>query len=99
MNSKHFWKMVKPFITNKGSTDHNDIILIEEGKQIRDKKEVAEKLNNFFSLTSFISQLVKQLSHLKKIENTIRGTRLPQSKLTFFQKLRLWWQVMTKWPP
>ena len=39
--------MVKPFISNKGNTDHNDIILIEEGKQIRDRKGVAEKLNNF----------------------------------------------------
>ena len=48
MNSKQFWKMVKPFISNKSDTDHNDIILIEEGKQIRDRKEVAEKLNNFF---------------------------------------------------
>ena len=90
--------MVKPFITNKGSTDHNDIILIEEGKQIRDKKKVAEKLNNFFTDIIHI-KLVKQLSHLKKIENTLRGTRLPQSKLTFSQNLRLWCQVMTKWPP
>ena len=49
MNSKQFWKMVKPFISNKGNTDHNDIILLEEGKQIRDRKRVAEKLNNFFT--------------------------------------------------
>ena len=49
MNSKQFWKMLKPFISNKGNTDHNDIILIEEGKQNRDRKGVAEKLNNFFT--------------------------------------------------
>ena len=49
MNSKQFWKMIKPFISNKGNTDHNDIMLIEEGKQIRDRKGVAEKLNNFFT--------------------------------------------------
>ena len=49
MNSKQLWKMIKPFISNKGNTDHNDIILIEEGKQIRDRKGVAEKLNNFFT--------------------------------------------------
>ena len=41
--------MVKPFISNKSNTDHNDIILIEEVKQIRDGKEVAEKLNNVFA--------------------------------------------------
>ena len=40
--------MEKPFISNKGHTYHNDIILIEEGKQIRDRKEVTEKLNNCF---------------------------------------------------
>ena len=41
--------MIKPFISSKGNTDHNDIILIEEGKQISAKKQVAEKLNNFFT--------------------------------------------------
>ena len=46
MNSKQFWKMVKPLISSKCNTDHNDNILIEEGKQIRDRKEVAKKLNN-----------------------------------------------------
>ena len=35
MNSMQFWKMEKPFISNRGNTDHNDIILIEEGEQIR----------------------------------------------------------------
>ena len=65
MNSKQFWKMIKPFISNKGNTDHNDIILMEEGKQIRDRKGAAEKLNNL-SLTSSISPLVKQLFHSKK---------------------------------
>ena len=34
MNTKHFWKMVKPFISNKTNADHNDIILIEDSKQI-----------------------------------------------------------------
>ena len=49
MNGKHFWKKVKPIISTKGNTYHNDIILIEEDKQIRDRKEVADKLNNFFT--------------------------------------------------
>ena len=33
MNSKQFWKMIKPFISNKGNIDHNDIILVEEGNR------------------------------------------------------------------
>ena len=35
MNTKQFWKMVKPFISNKTNTDHNDIILIEDSEQIK----------------------------------------------------------------
>ena len=55
MNTKQFWKMVKPFISNKTNTDHNDIILIEDSEQIRDRQKVAEKLNEFFTDIIFIS--------------------------------------------
>ena len=55
INNKQFWKMVKPFISNKTNTDHNDIILIEDSEQIRDRQKVAEKLNEFFTDIIFIS--------------------------------------------
>ena len=55
MNTKQFWKMVKPFISNKTNTDHNDIILIEHSEQIRDRQKVAKKLNEFFTDIIFIS--------------------------------------------
>ena len=55
MITKQFWKMVKPFISNKTNTDHNDIILIEDSEQIRDRQNVAEKLNEFFTDIIFIS--------------------------------------------
>ena len=41
--------MVKPVISNKTNTDHNDIILIEDSEQIRDRQKMAEKLNEFFT--------------------------------------------------
>ena len=55
MNIKQFWKVVKPFISNKTNTDHNDIILIEDSEQIRDRQKVATKLNEFFTDIIFIS--------------------------------------------
>ena len=44
----------KTFISNKTNADHNDIILIEDRKQIRDRQQVAEKLNEFFTDIIFI---------------------------------------------
>ena len=55
MNTNHFRKMVKPSISNKTNTDHNDIILTEDSEQIRDRQKVAEKLNEFFTDIIFIS--------------------------------------------
>ena len=45
--------MVKPFISNKGNTDHNDIIFLIE--LIRNRKKVAEKLNNFLTDIIYIT--------------------------------------------
>ena len=55
MNTIHFWKMVKPFISNKTNADHIDIILIKDCKQIRDRQQVAEKLSELFTDIIFIS--------------------------------------------
>ena len=70
MNTKQFWKMVKPFISNKTNTDHNDIILIEDSEQIRDRQKVAEKLNEFFTDIIFIStgkQVIQETNHEEAI--------------------------------
>ena len=55
MDTKQFWKMIKPFISNKTNADHNDIALIEDSKQIRNRQQVAEKLNECFTDIIFIS--------------------------------------------
>ena len=46
-DNKRFWKNVKPLFSEK-SNIKNSITLIEDGIVTSDKKEVAEKLNNYF---------------------------------------------------
>ena len=48
MGSKNFWKTVKPFISNKTNRNESDIILIENNKVIKDRKNVANTLNEYF---------------------------------------------------
>ena len=48
MRNKNFWKTVKPFISNKTNRNESDIILIENNKVIKDRKNVANTLNEYF---------------------------------------------------
>ena len=41
MSNKNFWKTVKPFISNKTNRNESDIILIENNKVIKDRKNAA----------------------------------------------------------
>ena len=47
-DSRKFWKTVKPFLSDKGISKTN-IILIEEGEIIQEDIELAKVLSNFFS--------------------------------------------------
>ena len=47
-DNRKFWKSVKPLFSNKFITTSNEIILEEKGKITSNKKEVADKMNNFF---------------------------------------------------
>ena len=47
-DNKTFWQRVKPIFSDKHKGVQSDIIIVENGETISDKKEVAEKLNNFF---------------------------------------------------
>ena len=46
-NGSSFWKVVKPFITNKGHHNGSDLTLLEDGRIITDHGEVAEVMNNY----------------------------------------------------
>ena len=48
MSNKKFWKTVKPFISNKTNRNESDIILIENNKVIKDRKNVANTLDEYF---------------------------------------------------
>ena len=47
-DNKTFWQRVKPLFSDKQKGIQSDIIIVENGETISDKKRVAEKLNNFF---------------------------------------------------
>ena len=47
-NGSSFWKVVKPFITNKGHHNCSDLTLLADGRIITDLGEVAEAMNNYY---------------------------------------------------
>ena len=46
-NNKMFWQKIKPLFSEKGNLKRS-ITLVENGSVISEKREVAEKLNNYF---------------------------------------------------
>ena len=47
--SKEFWKIIKPFLTNKGFLSGNEITITENDEVITDEKILAEKFNNHYT--------------------------------------------------
>ena len=48
-DQRKFWSTIWPFIHTRKQKNNNDIILKDNDKIIRDQREVAETLNEFFS--------------------------------------------------
>ena len=48
MNNKNLWKTVEPFISNKTNRNEPDIIVTENNNVIKDRKNVANTLNEYF---------------------------------------------------
>ena len=48
MTNKDFWKLVKPFLTNKGGLSGNDILLVKDDKTITKDDELAETFNDHY---------------------------------------------------
>ena len=48
MTNKDFWKLVKPFLTNKGGLSGNDILLVKDDKIITEDHELAETFNDHY---------------------------------------------------
>ena len=49
--NKEFWKIIKPFLTNKGFLSGNEITIIENDEVITEEKILAEKFNNHYTNT------------------------------------------------
>ena len=52
--NKEFWKIIKPFLTNKGFLSENETTIIENDEVTTDEKILAEKFNNHY--TNFIER-------------------------------------------
>ena len=54
-DNEKFWKVVKPLLNGKGSGVRNEIILLENGKILRDDNEAGKELHSYFN--SIVSSL------------------------------------------
>ena len=48
-SNQNFWKTVKPFFSEKGKTQEERILLVDNGKVISDDSEIATMFNGFFN--------------------------------------------------
>ena len=48
MTNEDFWKLVKPFLINKGGLSGNDILLVKDDKIITKDHELAETFNDHY---------------------------------------------------
>jgi hypothetical protein len=46
--NKDFWPTIKPFLSNKGYKDGNDITLSEDSKLVSDPKQICDIFNNYY---------------------------------------------------
>ena len=49
MSNKNFWKTVKLFTSNKTNRNESDVILVESSNIIKNRKNVADILNQYFT--------------------------------------------------
>ena len=48
MTNKQFWKTMKPFLTNKGCLENNDIILLDGDEMITNDRILAKRFNGHY---------------------------------------------------
>ena len=47
-NNRHFWDVIKPFITDKSKSNNQNIMLYENNSLISDPQQVADNFNEYF---------------------------------------------------
>ena len=48
MNNKNFWKVIKPFLINKGFIDGNEITIVDGDEIISEEKELVKIFNEHY---------------------------------------------------
>ena len=48
ITNKNFWKVIKPFLTNKGCLENRDIMLRDDEKMITDEKKLVQLFNDHY---------------------------------------------------
>ena len=48
MNDKNFWKVIKPFLTNKGFIDGNETTIVDGDEIISEEKELVKIFNEHY---------------------------------------------------
>ena len=87
--TKEFWKIIKPFLTNKGFLSGNEITLIENDEVITEEKILTEKFNNHY--TNIVEQSCGVSStKLNLVNNSLNENQNPsitkiKSKFMFAQ--------------
>ena len=73
MTNKEFWKMIRPFLKNKGCLENSDIMLINDDDMINDDKALSRTFNEHYI------NIVERSSGLKpekmKFENSLNTSR------------------------
>ena len=73
MTNKEFWKMIRPFLKNKGCLENSDIMLINDDDMINDDKALSRTFNEHYI------NIVERSSGLKpekmKFENSLNPSR------------------------
>ena len=84
-DQRKFWSMIKPYINSRKSKQNGRIVLKDNGRIIRDKREVAETLNNFFTSFGNTEQSISGVKPTPNLSN-IQQNLIPKHPLSLKKK-------------
>ena len=74
MTNKEFWKMIRPFLKNKGCLENSDIMLINDDDMINDDKALSRTFNEHY--INIVEQRSSGLKPEKmKFENSLNPSK------------------------
>ena len=86
--NRKFWKILKPFFSNKGNYG-NKIELVENEEVIDDDTKVAEELNNFFKTAVASLDIHGNLHTVENVENMSVPVEKAIKKIEFHPSILL----------